>query len=106
MSQIADKVIFWQQHIEQWKHSELTQKSYCHAQELSYAQFKYWSARLRAKASVNDVQLLPVQISTNIATQSNICLHLLSCRIELPVYTDTAYVRDLVQALSCSAQIR
>ena len=100
MSQIADKVIFWQQHLDQWKHSELTQKSYCYAHELSYAQFKYWLKRLRAKASVNDVQMLPVRISPSVATQSNICLHLLSCRIELPVYTDTAYVRDLVQALS------
>lgn len=100
MTHITDKAIFWQSHISDWRTSGLSQKAYCQSHQLSYPNFGYWLKRLRAKALVNDVQLLPVQISPSIATQSHICLHLAACRIELPIYADTAYVRDLVQALS------
>jgi len=100
MTEITDKATFWQRHINDWRSSGLSQKSYCQSHQLSYPNFGYWLKRFRAHASVGDLQLLPVQISPSTVTQSNICLHLAMCRVELPVYTDTSYVRALVKALS------
>lgn len=97
---MSDKVTFWHHHIDQWRSSGFTQKAYCQAQQLSYANFGYWLKRFRARTSVDDLQLVPVHINTAITTQSNIYLQLAVCRIELPIYTDTTYVRDLVEALS------
>ena len=97
---MSDKSIFWHHHINQWRSSGFTQKAYCQAHQLSYANFGYWLKRFRARTSMDDLQLVPVQINPTITTQSNIYLQLSVCRIELPIYTDTTYVRDLVEALS------
>jgi hypothetical protein len=102
MSKTSDKATLWWQHIESWRSSGLTQQAYCQANQLSYPSFGYWLKRFRARTnSMSDVSLVPVCISTSsMNTPSNIFLQLAMCRIEIPVYTDTAYVRSLVEALS------
>jgi hypothetical protein len=102
MSKTSDKATLWRQHIEGWRNSGLTQQAYCRENQLSYPSFGYWLKRFRARANaVSDVSLVPVCISTSsMNTPSNIFLQLAICRIEIAVYTDIAYVRSLVEALS------
>lgn len=102
MSETSDKATLWWQHIEGWRSSGLTRQAYCRANQLSYSRFGYWLRRFRARAnSVGDVSLVPVCISTSsMGTPSSTFLQLAMCRIEIPVHTDTAYVRSLVEALS------
>ena len=33
---------FWQQHISQWKSSQLSQIAYCRGHELNFHRFNYW----------------------------------------------------------------
>ena len=66
---IKDKAGHWQQHIEAWQTSELTQPAYCQQQKISLATFGYWRTRLK-KQPITDgsqdssVRFLPVQLAT------------------------------------------
>jgi hypothetical protein len=44
-----EKKDFWQQHIENWRQSKLSQKIYCQQQDLSLASFGYWRTWLNRK---------------------------------------------------------
>ena len=39
------RAAFWQQHIEQWRLSNQTQKAYCQEHDLDYHRFGYWLRR-------------------------------------------------------------
>lgn len=41
-----DKRRYWQQQIDTWQHSGLTQKAYCERESVSLARFGYWRRRL------------------------------------------------------------
>jgi len=41
---------FWHDHITAWQASDLTQKTYCQAQNLRYASFGYWVRKLRERS--------------------------------------------------------
>ena len=38
----TDLAAYWQQHIDQWKGSGLSQQKYCQANDLTYHRFVYW----------------------------------------------------------------
>jgi transposase-like protein len=44
----------WQQHIERWQESDLTQRSYCREHNLKPHQFSYWKRKLKSSPSGED----------------------------------------------------
>jgi len=64
---VQDKSNLWQQHIEGWKTSGLTQGIYCQQNAISLASFGYWRTRLkRVPPDKNggeiEARFLPVQL--------------------------------------------
>ena len=56
--QIAEKRRFWEQQIQQWKESDLTQTEFCRLHNLKAHQFTYWKKRFQpAEAPVSLVEL-------------------------------------------------
>jgi hypothetical protein len=54
----------WEQRVEDWKASGLTQKEYCAQKGVGFARLRYWSARLHRDQK--KLTLVPVRISTNV----------------------------------------
>ena len=62
-----DKASLWQQHIEGWETSGLTQGIYCQQHAISLASFGYWRTRLKRmqldkKGREIEARFLPVQL--------------------------------------------
>ena len=62
-----DKASLWQQHIEGWETSGLTQVIYCQQHDISLASFGYWRTRLKRMQPDNigreiETRFLPVQL--------------------------------------------
>jgi hypothetical protein len=51
---------YWQEHIERWRSSGMTQKDYCRQNGLKWSTFQYWKQRLRQKSSA--VSLVQVSL--------------------------------------------
>ena len=71
---IKDKARYWQQHMEAWQASDLTQPAYCQQHTISLAAFGYWRTRLKKRWSEDGkqdstVSCLPVHL-----TPSSVCL--------------------------------
>ena len=45
--EVSDRTRFWQEHVEQYLHGELTLREYCSRHELSRSTFGYWRRKLR-----------------------------------------------------------
>ena len=63
-TQIRDseaKQIFWQQHIENWKSSGLSQANYCQKHQINLHTFTSWRSKLK-KECVSSI-LLPVSVA-------------------------------------------
>lgn len=69
----------WQQHIEAWRQSQLTQREYCKQQAIPFSCFSYWRTRLNRLAE-GQKKLLSVQVpcTTTVAV-------MLPCGIRLEV---------------------
>ena len=66
---------FWQQHVEGWQQSGLTQIAYCRRNDLNAHQFYRWRQRIMA-ATETPVSFLPVAIaSTPQQSQPAIRIH-------------------------------
>ena len=62
---IKDKARYWQQHMEAWQASDLTQPAYCQQHAISLAAFGYWRTRLKKFEVRNDatpVTFFPVRL--------------------------------------------
>ena len=56
--QLAEKRRFWEQQIQQWKDSGLSQTEFCRLHDLKAHQFTYWKKRFdRTQAPVSLVEL-------------------------------------------------
>lgn len=42
---------YWKQQVEAWQQSGQSQRAFCHAQDLDYYRFGYWSKKFRSAAS-------------------------------------------------------
>jgi hypothetical protein len=66
---------FWQQHVEGWQQSGLTQSAYCHRNDLNVHQFYRWRRRIMA-ATPGPMSFLPVAIaSTPLQSRPAIRIH-------------------------------
>ncbi|RKZ56338.1 MAG: hypothetical protein DRQ44_16790 [Gammaproteobacteria bacterium] len=62
---IKDKARYWQQHMEAWQASDLTQPAYCQQHTISLAAFGYWRTRLKKLEGRDDatpVNFFPVRL--------------------------------------------
>lgn len=59
---IKDKARYWQQHMEAWQASDLTQPAYCQQQAISLAAFGYWRTRLKKCNNATLVNFFPVRL--------------------------------------------
>lgn len=59
-----DKRGYWQQHIDAWQRSGLTQKAYCERESVSLARFGYWRRRLAGKSPKRFIALEARPISS------------------------------------------
>ena len=77
---------YWQQNIEAWKQSQLTQSEYCKQHNLSLASFGYWRTRINQASNknttCNNKKLIPVNVSRS---SMSVNLYLpLSIRLKVP----------------------
>ena len=82
----------WQQHIQAWQNSQLSQAAYCHKHDLSLASFGYWRKRLKSE--------LPAKIIPVVREPSIVGVQLRSPRgwqIALPTVSDhlTASIKQV-----------
>lgn len=74
---------FWQLHIEGWRQSKLSQKAYCHQQDISFASFGYWRTRLNRKTETRG-KFIPVNLA---GASSSVKVFLpMGLRLEFPVH--------------------
>ena len=59
---IKDKARYWQQHMEAWQASDLTQPAYCQQHAISLAAFGYWRTRLKKCNDAAPVNFFPVRL--------------------------------------------
>jgi hypothetical protein len=61
----ATRATYWQQHIQHWKNSQLSQIAYCREHKLNFHRFNYWLRKedpIKAKksAAVQSSSFVPV----------------------------------------------
>lgn len=94
------KTAFWQQHIDTWRDSELTQRVYARQHGLAVARFVYWKNKLYPNPRSKQKQFVPVRVA---ATQHPIRLiHPNGLIIECNPGTDVIWLRSLMGLTSAS----
>lgn len=86
---------YWQQHIEAWRQSALSQRDYCKRQEISFSGFSYWRRRLNGLAK-DQSKLLPIKVSRS-ATLTVILPS--GIRLELPAHALEEILPVLIRAV-------
>jgi len=61
---ISAKQKFWQQHLQEWETSDLSQSAYCRKHALSLTNFGYWRKRFK---SATPTKIIPVVRETSVA---------------------------------------
>ena len=99
-----NKAVYWQEKIEAWKTSELTQRQFCKQNDLRFATFTYWRSRLSIRdPSKNGKVILPVKVKapkhqTN--SQQSIRIKLPhGVLIECPITLSQADMKNLFSVL-------
>ena len=109
---LEEKRTQWQRHIENWRHSGLSQKSFCEKYKLKPHQFWYWNRQFNSlersssgmsnkNNAIAGAAFVPIQLSTGSPSS-------LSPSLELPngihihgiTHIPTAHLKDLVKELS------
>lgn len=89
---------YWQQHLDAWRQSELTQVAYCVSHGLSIKSFYRWRRKQKEPvAAATPLTLVPVSLGGS-ATREAVRLHSPGgWRIELPA--GGAWLADLLRQL-------
>lgn len=89
---------FWEQHLEEWRQSGLTQVAYCASHGLHIKSFYRWRRKERNIAQPDRLTLVPVSLGS---PATNGCVQIHSpggWRIELPA-GGTSWLADLLRQL-------
>jgi hypothetical protein len=92
-----EKRAHWQQHIDQWQQSGLSQIEYCRRNQIKKYQWRYWKKRLTASQS--PAMLVPVTIPS----QSAPCLRVIvdeHIAIEVPTDFDPTALNKVIACLT------
>ena len=92
--QAAAKTAFWQQHVEAWRSSKLSQKGYALQHGLPLARFVYWKNKLYPNPRVKKKQFVPIRVAT--PQPSVRLIHPAGLVIECNVGTDVSWLRSLM----------
>jgi hypothetical protein len=91
----------WQEHIERWQHSGLSQVAYCREYELKLHQFTYWKNRFAQTEA--DISFVPLRFSQNlpvaIAASSLNLFTPNGYRIEVGAGFDALTLKQLITAV-------
>ena len=103
----------WQQHIQQWKLSGLSQRTYCEEHGLTLNQFWYWQRQFgsakssSSNASTHPAQnehaaFVPVQVTAPETSNTGLCLELPNgIRLHGIASSSPATIKHIIQAVSC-----
>lgn len=91
---------FWEHHIEQWRHSGLSQLAYCRKHHLKPHRFYYWRRRILRPQT--DVSFLPVTLSADPARQPQLVRILMpnGCALELEGTAEPEQVARLLTVVA------
>ena len=96
----AAKTAFWQQHVDAWQTSKLTQREYAKQHGLAVARFVYWKNKLSPNPRAKKKQFVPVRIST--PQQQIRLIHPGGYVVECHAGTDVSWLRSLMGLNSAS----
>ena len=95
---IKDKARYWQQHMEAWQASDLTQPAYCQQHAISLAAFGYWRTRLKKCNDVAPVNFFPVRLKQD--SQNSLTLKINGRHsIEIDTNFDGDLLTRVIQAI-------
>ena len=98
------RATFWQQHVLQWKTTQLTQIAYCKEHELNFHRFNYWLRKNDPVKAKNEPVLQSsafVPVVKHPATLTGLCLSFPSGMILQGIDSDNlATVKQLMDMLS------
>jgi hypothetical protein len=101
--QLAQKRIYWKQHIDSWQQTGLTQVEYCRQHNLKHHQLVYWKKRfLKTETNVSFVSLKLEDLLEIPTRQDQASLTLVisnQFKIEIRAGFDAQLLRQLIFAL-------
>jgi len=96
-NKITQKQIYWQNHIEQWSQSGLSQAAYCRKNNLNLKSFNYFKSRLKKKNLPVQFVQVPIEQSQ---TPSFLKLNLgSSFQLEIPDGFSQNTLTEVLQVL-------
>lgn len=104
---LTEKGVFWQQRIQEWEASELTQVAFCKEQNLSFENFKKWRQRLSARTtSSKRLRLVPIAaavdqkaVNASVEQPKALTVHVGALRLDVPRDFDSDHLTMLVRTL-------
>lgn len=104
---LTEKGFFWQQRIQEWEASGLTQVAFCKEHNLSFGSFKKWRQRLTARVtSSKRLRLVSIPAAVDPKAETapseqpkSITVHVGALRLDVPQDFDSAHLTQLVQTL-------
>jgi len=91
---------YWQNHINAWQNSRLSQAAYCRQHNLKYGTFTNRLSIFRAKQIVTPAsELVAVRIQPPLVAAGCIVLQIRTHRLELPVSVSARWLAELLQCL-------
>jgi hypothetical protein len=79
----AQKYRFWQEHLERWRQSGLSQIEYCRQNGIKPRRWNYWKKNLTRKSNEANISFVPVQLSSSLPVPIN--------RSNLNLFTSNGY---------------
>ena len=67
------KEVYWQEHIDKWQQGKVSQKEYCHRNNIVFSTFRYWRSRL-LKRPQSQQRFFPLTITTAEKSESGVQL--------------------------------
>lgn len=96
----AQKYRYWQEHLECWRQSGLSQAEYCRQNDLKPRRWNYWKKNLTMAFSETAVSFIPVPLSTNLPVAvpgSNLSLFTANgYKVEVGIGFDPTTLKQLI----------
>jgi hypothetical protein len=98
----------WQQHVEAWHESSLSQADYCRQQSLNAKTFSVWARRYQHGLSMDNkdapLEIIPIQVAASVPdAPAQACMMLRFPRgeeLELSTAVSPRWLAELLQCLS------
>ncbi len=96
----AQKYRYWQEHLEHWRQSGLSQAEYCRQNGLTPRRWNYWKKSIARKIPGAGVSFVPVQLSSSLpvpVTKSNLSLFTSNgYKVEVGIGFDPITLKQLI----------